>query len=246
MDGAIAALRRANRVLVITGAGISAESGLPTYRGIGGLYESDLTEDGIAIEDALSGQMLAARPEVAWKYIAQIEAACRGKGHNLAHEALVELERRVPACCVLTQNIDGFHRQAGSRGLIEIHGNLGELLCTGCGRQRAVDGYDGVPLPPRCTDCGAPERPRVVLFGEMLPEAALAALYDYLQAGVDLVISVGTTSVFPYIAGPVVDAARAGVPTIEINPGESEVSRLVSYRLRSRAAEALPELLRRL
>ena len=243
LGGAVAALRAAHRVLIITGAGISADSGLPTYRGIGGLYESDLTDDGIAIEDALSGPMMAARPEIAWKYIAQIASACRGKGHNAAHEAVAEIERRVPECCVLTQNIDGFHRRAGSRSLIEIHGNLDSLLCTGCGREREVRDFDGMSLPPHCSDCGAIERPRVVLFGEMLPEPALAALHDYLSRGVDLVISIGTTSVFQYIAGPVIDAARMGVATVEINPGESEVSSLVRYRLRRRAIEALPELL---
>ena len=244
LRAAAADLAGARRLLVITGAGVSADSGLPTYRGIGGLYEGDLTEDGLAIEDALSGQMMRTRPEVCWKYIHQIESACRGVQHNLAHQALVQLEQRSDEFTLLTQNIDGFHRAAGSRNLIEIHGNVQELYCTVCHHQWRVDSYAGLSIPPLCDKCGSLVRPRVVLFGEMLPEAALGRLYATLDRGVDAVLSIGTTSVFPYIAGPVVQAARAGIPTLEINPGDTEVSRFVKHRIRERAAVALPELLR--
>src|ERR1700741_4368032 len=112
-------LRRARRVLVITGAGISADSGLPTYRGIGGLYEADVTGDGLAIEGAFSRAMLCTRPARTWKYLLQIESACRGARHNDAHTAIVHLERHFRSLTVLTQNIDGFHRDAGSEYLIE-------------------------------------------------------------------------------------------------------------------------------
>lgn len=239
-------MRSARRVLAITGAGISADSGLPTYRGIGGLYESDLTEDAMPIEEALSGSMMRARPEVTWKYIHQIESSCRDKKHNLAHEALARLESRYQRFTVLTQNIDGFHRAAGSRNVIEIHGCVQELFCVGCGSERRVESYQGLQIPPRCETCSGLVLPRVVLFGELLPEAAIERLYAVLDEGVDLVLSIGTTSVFPYIAGPVVQAARLGMPTVEINPGQTEVSHLVRHRIRERAAIALPELLRRL
>ena len=239
-------LSRARRVLVITGAGLSADSGMPTYRGIGGLYESDMTEDQVAIETALSGAMLRARPELTWKYLLQIESACRGAKPNAGHRALAQMEGLFRGFTVLTQNIDGFHARAGQRAVIEIHGNMHTLFCTECHRQWQVENYAGLALPPRCEDCRGPVRPRVVLFGEALPEPALQQLERTLTQGVDAVISIGTTAVFPYIAAPVLNAARIGVPTIEINPGTSEISEIVKYRIPERAAQVLPVLLEHL
>ncbi|WP_332670627.1 NAD-dependent deacylase [Aromatoleum sp.] len=236
----------AARILFITGAGISADSGLPTYRGIGGLYHERLTDDGLTIEEALSGEMMAARPDVAWKYIAEIEANCRGAEPNIAHRIIAALEQERPGVWVLTQNVDGLHRDAGSRNLIEIHGTVHRLRCTECAHSRKVPDFAGLRLPPECPQCGGMLRPDVVLFGEMLPETGLNQLEALLDGGVDLVVSIGTTSAFPYISGPVWWAQQAGVPTVEINPGETEVSRLVTHRLRRRAAEALPEIWRRL
>lgn len=242
VEQAGALLRRARRVLVITGAGISADSGLPTYRGIGGLYERDLTEDDLPIEVALSGQMLRARPALTWKYLSQVECACRGAGPNAGHFALARMANGFRRFTVLTQNIDGFHRDAGQEHLIEIHGNVHELYCTECRREWWVRDYAHLRTPPRCDDCHGPVRPRVVLFGEQLPTGAIERLESTLDEGVDLVMTIGTTSVFPYIAGPVVQAARIGLPTIEINPGESEVSSVVSVRIPERAAVVLPRL----
>lgn len=242
LEQAAALLRGARRVLVITGAGISADSGLPTYRGVGGLYESDATEDGVPIEEALSGQMLRQRPALTWKYLVQVEAACRGARPNAGHLALARMAARHRRFTVLTQNIDGLHRDAGQNELIEIHGNVHELYCTECRRQWWVQDYRAIVPPPRCEDCRGPVRPRVVLFGEALPALALQRLDAALREGVDLVLSIGTTSAFPYIAAPVLQAARIGVPTIEINPGESEVSHAVRLRIAARAAEVLPRL----
>ena len=236
----------ARRILFITGAGISADSGLPTYRGIGGLYDGNLTDEGFLIEDALSGDMLAQRPEITWKYIAQIEATCRGVRPNAAHEAIAWLEAARGGVTVLTQNIDGLHRAAGSRDLIEIHGTLHQLFCIDCEFVLAVSDYDGLEIPPACPECGALVRPDVVLFGEALPTEAVQRLITTLEAGVDLVFSIGTTSVFPYIAEPVFDALRRGVPTVEINPGESRISDAVDFRLRMGAAAAMGEIRRRL
>lgn len=242
VEEAGALLRRARRVLVITGAGISADSGLPTYRGIGGLYESELTEDALPIEVALSGQMLHARPAVTWKYLMQVESACRGARPNAGHLALARMANGFRRFTVLTQNIDGFHRDAGQEHLVEIHGNVHELFCLECGREWWVQDYSHLQSPPRCEDCHGPVRPRVVLFGEPLPATAMERLGSTLDEGVDLVMSIGTTSVFPYISGPVVRAARIGIPTIEINPGESEVSSVVGLRIPERAATVLPRL----
>jgi NAD-dependent deacetylase len=237
---------RARSVLFITGAGISADSGLPTYRGIGGLYENATTEDGLAIEEALSGEMLRERPEVCWKYISQIERACRGATWNRAHEVLAMMEQRYERAWVLTQNVDAFHVGAGSKNVIEIHGDVHRLKCTGCKARNRVEDYAALSIPPRCPDCGAIVRPEVVLFGEMLPRRAIAALDRELGRGFDLVVSIGTTSVFPYIAAPVELARRAGRDTVEINPGTTAVSHVVAHRVRSRAAVALDAIWRRL
>lgn len=230
-------LAHAHRLLFVTGAGISADSGLPTYRGIGGLYEEALTEDRLPIEEALSGSMLTRRPEITWKYLHQIEAACRGKSYNEAHRIIARLESRFQVC-VLTQNIDGFHRDAGSRNVIAIHGDIYDLHCMRCKHREEVRSFAGMPLPPRC-HCGGVLRPDVVLFGEYLPDRALSRLDRELAAGFDMVFSVGTSSVFPYIAAPIRMASRSGIPTVEINPGDTEVSGLVDYRIRERAVPAL-------
>lgn len=239
-------LADARSILFITGAGVSADSGLPTYRGIGGLYEDADTDEGLPIEEVLSGPMLARRPELVWRHIASIEAVCRGVQPNRAHQVIAQLERRRERVVTLTQNVDGLHGAAGAEQVIEIHGNIHTLRCTGCDRTRAVQDYAGLALPPRCGRCAAVERPEVVLFGELLPPAAVARLQDELDEGFELVVSVGTSSLFPYIAGPVFDAARRGTPTVEINPGETVVSGVVDVRLTTGAAAALGELARRL
>lgn len=231
-------LDEADRVLFITGAGISADSGLPTYRGIGGLYNDRHTDEGLPIEEALSGQMLRIRPDITWKYLAQIEANCRGAGPNPAHLEIARLEDEKEVT-VLTQNIDGLHRAAGSANLIEIHGTMHRLSCTCCDARFEVPDYADLAIPPGCPDCGRLLRPDVVLFGEALPPDALQRLFGALENGVDLVFTIGTTSVFPYIAEPVHYARENGIPTIEINPGESSVSEFVDLRLRIGAAEAM-------
>lgn len=242
IDRLAAAIRRADRVLFITGAGISADSGLPTYRGVGGLYEEAATEDGIPIEVALSGRMLHARPDLCWKHIHRIEEACRGAVPNAAHETIARLQDLVEETWVLTQNVDGLHRRAGSRRLIEIHGDIHDLDCTECDYTEEVDDYAALAIPPSCPRCGALVRPRVVLFGEMLPVAETDALKRELGRGFDVIVTVGTTSAFPYIAAPVLVGARRGAFTAEINPGRSEVSDVVGLRIAARAAPTLAAL----
>ena len=231
--------------MAITGAGISADSGLPTYRGIGGLYsDGKETEDGVTIEDALSGRTMSVRPDICWKYIYQIEVACRAARHNAAHEALVALESKFEHFTVLTQNVDGLHRSAGTKNLIEIHGNIQDLFCTSCSYEKHVTNFEGIHIPPNCEHCGGLVRPRVVLFGEMLPMQSVFELNEVMGKGLDAVITIGTTSVFPYIAEPVLYAARNNAVTIEINPEDTEVSHVVRYRLRDRAVSILPKLLK--
>lgn len=246
LDRVARELALARRVLFITGAGISADSGLPTYRGIGGLYNGRATEDGLRIEDALSGEVFSRRPDITWKYLAQIEENCRGAGPNGAHRAIARLEDRLPGVLVLTQNVDGLHRLAGSRNVIEIHGDLHRLACTACDWRTSVESLEGWPMPPACPGCGETVRPEVVLFGEALPTAALDRLYNELETGFDMVFSIGTSSVFPYIAQPVVWAAQAGIPTVEINPAMTALSDIVRYRLPLGAAAAMEAVVERL
>ncbi|MCB1888762.1 MAG: NAD-dependent deacylase [Rhodocyclaceae bacterium] len=238
--------RAARRILFVTGAGISADSGLPTYRGIGGLYDDAHTEDGIPIEVALSGQMMARRPDITWKHLAEIEANCRGAGPNGAHRAIARFEREKDKVLVFTQNVDGLHRAAGSEQVLEIHGTLHRLRCIDCVRSRTVEDYRGLEIPPACPHCGGNLRPDAVLFGEELPEQGLRRLEAALADGFDLVFSIGTTSVFPYVAAPVWWAQRMGWPSVEINPGDSEVSALVDVRLQIGAVDAFAGLGRRL
>lgn len=242
LERVVGLLRKSRSVLFITGAGISADSGLPTYRGIGGLYDEAEVEEGYSIETVLSGRMLQRDPELTWKYIAQIERACRGAAYNRGHAVLAEMEAHFERVWVLTQNVDGFHRAAGSKNVIDLHGDIHELLCQGCGERRRVADYSGLQIPPACTACGELLRPDVVLFGEMLPLPKYRLLHQELRRGFDLIFSIGTTSGFPYIAEPVLEAARRGVPTVEINPGVTEVSHRVDVALRARAMETLDAL----
>lgn len=230
---------KAKSILFITGAGISAESGLPTYRGIGGLYNDKETDDGIPIEEALSGSMMRKNPGVTWKYLYQIEESARGAKFNRAHQVMAEFEKTGRRVWTLTQNVDSFHSDAGSKNLIEIHGNFRTLYCTKCSHISEHVDYRNLRIPPRCPECNSILRPNVVLFGEMLPEDQIGLLQRELSRGFDLIVSVGTTSVFPYIAGPVWQARSRGVPTIEINPGESEVSHVVTLKISAPAGETL-------
>lgn len=246
LDQVAQTLAAANSVLFITGAGISADSGLPTYRGVGGLYDSEYTAEGLSIEEALSGDVFAVRPDITWKYIAQIEENCRGAQPNAAHLAIAELEQIMSRVMVFTQNVDGLHRQAGSSEVIEIHGNLQELMCTACAFEETVSDLSGRELPPLCPACGGVLRPKVVLFGEALPEAAMDRFLDALEGGFDMVITIGTSSVFPYISEPVVWAIEAGIPTVEINPQRTRLSDRVDYYLPLGAADAMNAIMTRL
>ena len=239
------AIQNAERILIITGAGLSADSGLPTYRGLGGLYNG-LTAEGLPIEAALSGPMLQRDPALCWKYLAQLGEACLGAAPNAGHAAIAELQRRKPGCWVLTQNIDGYHRAAGSpvERLIEIHGELEPLYCQSCGQESAeLAEYLQRPLPPRCARCAGILRPPVVLFGEMLPEHAIDRLYHELREGFDLVMAIGPTASFPYIREPLLRTRQNGGFTVEINPQATELTASVDLSLRCGAGDVLPELL---
>ncbi len=239
-------IREADNILFITGAGISVDSGLPTYRGVGGLYDQGETEDGMPIEAAVSGLMLQIRPEITWEYLWQTIATCYGAHPNRAHDIITLIQQQKPNTWVLTQNIDGLHRAAGTINVIEMHGYAFELFCMQCGDKYTFN--DLFPhcekpsvFPPTCqhSSCAGIIRPNVVLFGELLPTDAQMKLRAILERGLDLVISIGTSSSFPYIVAPI---DTPGIPTVEINPAETVISKTVTYRIAMRAAEAMEDI----
>jgi len=253
-------VKQSRRILFITGAGLSADSGLPTYRGVGGLYDQQRTEDGYAIEKCLSGPMLRAKPEITWKNMLRLGIAIAEHYPNDAHRIIAAWEQRFAVqggrVAVVTQNIDGYHRAAGSTNVYEFHGSLGTLDCTGCAWSETFDLDANIverlktlqqTLPPRCPECKAVIRPRVVLFEEMLPVNVIEDFQNDFNGGngFDLVISVGTSGMFPYITGPVRIAADRRIPTVEINPTESNISRYVRIHLPMSAAEAMREIEKR-
>lgn len=242
-----ALLDRSERLLFVTGAGISADSGLPTYRGVAGLYEGRVTDEGFPVEVALSGPMFERRPEVTWKYIWQVGAACVKAQPNDAHLALAALEARKADVWVVTQNVDGLHRAAGSRNLVEVHGHAFDLYCVSCSAafpaRDIIDGYaEAFEAPPKCARCGGLVRPDVVLFGEALSSRTMRAFRTLETKSFDAVVSIGTSGMFPYITHYVVAARRQGVPTVEINPAYTELSDLFDHRLEMGAVAAVQAL----
>lgn len=232
-----------HRVLFITGAGISLDSGLPTYRGVAGLYEDKETEDGIPIEVALSGGMFSERPQLTWKYLTQIANACEGKSFNRGHQIIAEIEDRIREVWVLTQNIDGFHKDAGSKNVIEIHGTMRRMRCTGCSYGCESSAIEDREKIPNCPQCGRMLRPAVVLFDEMLPETEMNSLQHQLNFGFDAIVVIGTSALFPYISNPVHIAASRNCLTVEINPEKTDLSNIVDIKLNVGATEGLEEIL---
>lgn len=238
-------LAPAHHLLFITGAGLSADSGLPTYRGVGGLYGDDKkTRFGCTIEEALSGPMFETRPDITWTYLVELERTCRGATFNRGHAVIAAMERHFERVWTLTQNVDGFHQQAGARHVIDIHGDLRTLRCTRprCRHREHVESFAHLELPPHCPRCGSVVRPDIVLFGELLPPGKFTHLIGELERGFDVVFTIGTSSLFPYIRLPIELAPDLGAATVEINPGQTEVSDLVDLRIAAGAAEALDTL----
>lgn len=236
------ALREVRSVGVITGAGVSAESGVPTYRGKGGLYDDD---EG-AIE-ALTGATLLRDPDRTWRTIGDLARHAAGAKPNAAHLAIAGIERKVERFVLLTQNVDGLHHAAGSRNVIDIHGSITRTRCMGCGigGDLSRDELLSIRAAPRCAGCGAPLRPAAVLFGELLPEDKVARMRRELHDDPpELVLVVGTSALFPYIAGPVLVARRAGRLTVEVNPEPTVLSPVVDWFLQGSAAALVPEIAR--
>jgi NAD-dependent deacetylase len=226
------ALAGARRMLVFTGAGVSVESGIPPFRGPGGLYER-FDERHLDIRYFLS------HLEESWRTIREIfYSQAIGKRPNGAHEAIARWEGEGRVHAVVTQNIDALHSRAGSRGVVEFHGTLATLSCLRCGAKAAADDVDFGELPPRCA-CGGYLRPDFVFFGEGIPRDAYAAAFR-AASDCDACLIVGSTGiVYPAAEVPRAAAGR-GVPVVEVNPEPSEFSRgLPSTLVRLPAAAAL-------
>jgi NAD-dependent deacetylase len=235
MDKAKGALARAERLFVLTGAGISAESGIPTFRGDDGLWRSHRAEE------LATPYAFARDPELVWEFYDWRRGIISGKEPNAGHRALAELEKRVPAFALVTQNVDGLHRKAGSESLIEIHGSIWRVRCTGCGTES--ENYD-VPIEilPKCRVCDGLLRPAVVWFGESLPQTALTQAFR-AASECDLALVVGTSGIVQPAASLASEAKRAGATVIEVNLDETPNTGWVDIALLGKAGEILPRLL---
>ena len=228
---------------VITGAGVSAESGIRTYRGRGGIY--DQPGEGERAIEALTGSTLQRDPDRTWRQVAALAAMAAGAAPNAAHRAIAALEQRLHRCVLLTQNVDRLHQEAGSRKVIDIHGDLTATECLRCGARGRLESEQIAALvaAPRCTACDGVLRPGVVLFEEMLPFEKVARLRrEFLDDPPDAILVVGTTALFPYIAQPVLAARQAGRLTVEVNPEATDLSAVVDHSLRGPAGAWLPRL----
>ena len=230
-----ARLARARAVTDLTGAGISADSGVPTFRGADGLWRS------FRVEDLATPEALARDPRLVWEWYNWRRELIATKLPNPAHHALVELERRVEHFWLITQNVDGLHPAAGSRKLSEIHGNIWKVRCTQC-RQVHTNREVPIPILPLCPACGELLRPHIVWFGESLDPDDL----DRSVAAVgscEVLLIIGTSGVVYPAASFASLAKQAGSFVAEINLDPGPNSQVVDVAIRGRAAEVVPELL---
>jgi NAD-dependent deacetylase len=235
--GLIAALRDAARVVALTGSGISTESGVPTFREAQtGLWER------YDPQDLATPEAFARDPRLVWEWYEWRRNLVAEAEPNPGHRALAELERRTPGFTLVTQNVDGLHGRAGSRNVVELHGNILRSKCSLEDEVVRPEEHDD-SVPPRCARCGAFLRPDVVWFGEMLPLGALEAASEAARR-CDLFFSIGTSSlVYPAAALPY-EALENGAVLAEINLQATPLSRHADYSLWGPAGQVLPNLLR--
>ncbi|HEY0557338.1 MAG TPA: NAD-dependent deacylase [Thermoanaerobaculia bacterium] len=229
-------VRTAERVVVFSGAGVSRESGLDTFRGAGGLWQQMRPED-LATPEAFRADPVRVWSWYAWRY-RQAAAA----SPNPAHLAIARLETLFPSAWVVTQNVDGLHQRAGSHNLLELHGTINRAVCERCGGRRDMGEAiaESSAAPPLCS-CGGRFRPAVVWFGEALPEEVLVLAYEEATF-CDLFISVGTSSTVYPAANLIELSSQAGACMIEVNPEPTPFSSVMDLRLAAPAGEALPAL----
>ncbi len=235
LQAAREALAREDRVTVLTGAGISAESGVPTFRGKGGIWrERNVTE-------LATPEGFARDPKLVWEFYNWRRDLLQKCSPNPAHLALADLEKEKDGFVLITQNVDGLHKQAGSRNILELHGNTWRTRCPGCGR-REDDPRGHVPYPPLCPQCGSMVRPDVVWFGESLDPGILEESARASQE-CGLFLVVGTSAqVYPAAALTPL-AKRSGATVIEVNLEPTPHTELTDFALTGPAGEILPLLI---
>lgn len=230
------ALRNARCAVAVTGAGISAASGIPTFRGDSGIWRKYPPEEYATIEAFL------ADPAKVWKFWLELARDFRGCRPNAAHDAVARLETAGRLAAVITQNIDGLHQEAGSRHVVEYHGNARALLCMDCGTRRPLD-LDAVGADlPRCTACRGIMKPDIVMFGEMIPPEAMIEA-DRLTQRCDVVLIAGTSAQVYPAAGIPYEAKRRRAFIIEANIEPTDFTTTITDAfLEGPAEETLPRL----
>jgi NAD-dependent deacetylase len=223
------------RVLVVTGSGVSAESGIPTFRGAGGYWKHHDPMQ-LATQAAFDGD-----PELVWEWYGERRRLIREAQPNAGHEALARLGQIARDHLIVTQNVDDLHERAGTAGdrLVHIHGEIFVTRCSRCAF-RTREAVRTAPPLPRCPTCRALLRPGVVWFGEGLDPREIARVERFFDRGpVDLVFSIGTTAIFGYI----IDWATRGAHLVEINPEPTTISEQATWTFRTRATDALSQLI---
>jgi len=231
----INSLHTAQYVVALTGAGVSAESGIPTFRdaqtGLWAQYRP---------EELATPEAFERNPKLVWDWYAWRRELVEQSRPNAGHYALAQLQQRVPRFTLITQNVDGFHQLAGSTNVIELHGNLARVKCAR--EEEIIDRWEDTgETPPRCPRCGAYLRPDVVWFGEVLPRGALeAAAQSALEC--DVFFSIGTSGLVEPAASLARMALQRGAKVVEVNAAITPLTISATFMLRGAAGEILPEL----